>query len=56
MAARFCDRIHALKRGRVVASGTPSAILAPNTLQEIYGIDMDVISAPNLPYPLAYVC
>lgn len=56
MAARFCDRIHALKRGRVVASGTPSAILAPNTLQEIYGIDMDVIAAPNLPYPLAYVC
>ncbi|TCU22200.1 iron complex transport system ATP-binding protein [Rhizobium laguerreae] len=56
MAARFCDRIHALKCGRVVASGTPNAILAPNTLQEIYGIDMDVISAPNLPYPLAYVC
>ena len=56
MAARFCDRIHALKRGGVVASGTPSAILAPKTLQEIYGIDMDVISAPTLPYPLAYVC
>lgn len=56
MAARFCDRIHALKRGRVVASGMPSAILAPNTLHEIYGINMNVISAPNLAHPLAYVC
>ncbi|EUB99951.1 Iron-chelate-transporting ATPase [Rhizobium sp. CF080] len=56
MAARFCDRIHALKRGRVVASGTPATILAPDTLHDIYGIDMAVISTPNLAYPLAYVC
>jgi iron complex transport system ATP-binding protein len=56
MAARFCDRIHALRRGRVVASGTPGAILTPETLQRIYGIAMDVVPAPHLSYPLAYVC
>ncbi len=56
MAARFCDRIHALRRGRVVASGTPGAILTSETLQRIYGIAMDVVPAPHLPYPLAYVC
>lgn len=56
MAARFCDRIHALKQGRVVASGTPSEILAPKILHEVYGIEMDVISTPGLAYPLAYVC
>jgi iron complex transport system ATP-binding protein len=54
MAARFCDRIHALKGGRVVASGTPGEILVPKTLYAIYGIDMDVISAPTLLHPLAY--
>lgn len=56
MAARFCDRIHALKGGRVVASGTPREILLPKTLHAIYGIDMDVVSVPHLPYPLAYAC
>lgn len=54
MAARFCDRIHALKGGMVVASGTPDDILVPETLNAIYGIDMDVISVPTLSHPLAY--
>jgi ferric hydroxamate transport system ATP-binding protein len=56
MAARFCDRIHALKGGRVVASGTPEQILVPDTLRGIYGISMDVIAVPNLSHPLAYAC
>ncbi|WP_425965272.1 ABC transporter ATP-binding protein [Rhizobium nepotum] len=56
MAARFCDRIHALNRGHVVASGTPAEILVPDTLHAIYGIDMNVISAPNLDHPIAYAC
>jgi ferric hydroxamate transport system ATP-binding protein len=54
MAARFCDRIHALKGGRVVASGTPGEILEPEILRSIYGIDMDVIAASSLSHPLAY--
>lgn len=56
MAARFCDRIHALKSGRVVASGTPGEILVPATLHDIYGIDMEVITVPHLSHPLAYAC
>ncbi|KQQ77999.1 iron-hydroxamate transporter ATP-binding subunit [Rhizobium sp. Leaf321] len=56
MAARFCDRIHALKGGRLVASGTPAQILVPETLHAIYGIEMKVISAPHLSHPLAYAC
>jgi iron complex transport system ATP-binding protein len=55
MAARFCDRIHALRRGRVVASGTPGEILTPETLQRIYGIAMDIVPATSLRHPLAYV-
>lgn len=56
MAARFCDRIHALKQGRVVATGQPDAILTRDTLFGIYGIEMNVVSAPNIAFPLAYVC
>ncbi|WP_313666019.1 ATP-binding cassette domain-containing protein [Shinella sp.] len=54
MAARFCDRIHALKRGRVVATGLPQDILVPDTLHAIYGIEMNVIAASNASYPIAY--
>ncbi|MBB3454910.1 iron complex transport system ATP-binding protein [Rhizobium sp. BK313] len=56
MAARFCDRICALKGGRVVVSGRPDEILMRERLQEIYGIDMDVIAAPKTGFPLAYAC
>ena len=56
MAARFCDRIHALKGGRVVASGAPAEILNASRLHDIYGIPMNVVLAPNLAHPLAYVC
>lgn len=54
MATRFCDRIHALKNGRVVATGLPNEILAPGILRAIYGIDMAVIPAGGLSHPLAY--
>lgn len=56
MAARFCDHIHALKGGRVVASGTPAEIVRSETLRTIYGIDMDIVPHPRLDVPLAYVC
>lgn len=54
MAARFCDRIHALKSGRIVASGAPSEILVPDTLRGIYGIEMNVIVPSNTSRPIVY--
>lgn len=56
MAARFCDRIHALKAGEVVASGTPGHIVTPDMLRTIYGIDMGILRHPADNAPLAYVC
>ncbi|MGX1098352.1 ABC transporter ATP-binding protein [Amorphus sp. MBR-141] len=53
MAGRFCDRIHALKGGRLVASGTPETIMTPAQLGEIYGIEMQVMSHPTLGTPVA---
>lgn len=55
MAARFCDTIHALKGGQVVAGGAPGEILEPAMLKAIYGVEMDVVPHPGLGVPLAYV-
>jgi iron complex transport system ATP-binding protein len=43
MAARFCDRIVALKRGRVLADGSPPEIMRPDVLDELYGLPMAVL-------------
>ncbi|MFE3838519.1 ABC transporter ATP-binding protein [Pseudogemmobacter sonorensis] len=55
MAARFCDLIHALKGGEVIASGPPGEILTPGVLQRIYGVAMDVLPWPGHDLPLAAV-
>lgn len=56
MAARFCDHVHALKQGEVVASGRPASLMNGSVLRDIYGIDMDITPHPGLDIPLAYVC
>lgn len=55
MAARFCDRIHALKAGRIIASGTPGEMMTAGILKDIYGLEMNVMPHPSLGVPLAYV-
>ncbi|WP_304526161.1 ABC transporter ATP-binding protein [Halomonas sp. I5-271120] len=47
LAARYCDRLVALHAGRLLAEGTPDAIMTGDTLKAIYGIPMHVISHPS---------
>lgn len=54
MAARFCDRLYALKDGALIAQGTPEALMTTATLNDIYGIAMDVMPHPKRGTPLAY--
>lgn len=58
MAARFCDRIIALRAGRLVADATPDALLDSDRLDAIYGVPMGVAPLPGetgrFAYPLAY--
>ncbi|MBB4954747.1 iron complex transport system ATP-binding protein [Agrobacterium vitis] len=56
MASRFCDRLYALKGGQLIASGSPNDLMTRDTLNAIYGVDMDVTRHPVLEIPLAYVC
>lgn len=55
MAARFCDRILALKGGRLLIDAASETIMDRRLLAEIYGLDMGITRHPELGMPLAYV-
>lgn len=47
LAARFCDRLALLVRGRIACAGAPAAVLTPEALRAAYAIDADVWPAPD---------
>ena len=53
MAARFCDRIVALRQGEVVAEDAPAGILDAAVLKRIYGLEMGILPTAGL--PVSYV-
>ena len=42
LASRFCDRLLLLKEGRVVAEGTPAAVLTPARLADVFDVQAQV--------------
>ncbi len=55
LAARYADRIIALKQGRIVFDGTPQQLLSPTVLNELYGIDTHIVAHPTQALPLAVI-
>lgn len=51
LAALFGSRILLMKEGRAVLSGSPSEIIVPETLQEVYGCSMHVDKHPTAGTP-----
>ncbi|MGR3197449.1 MAG: ABC transporter ATP-binding protein [Paracoccus sp. (in: a-proteobacteria)] len=47
MAARFCDHVVALKAGQLVWQGGPDTLMRPDTLHDIYGLPMQVLTRPD---------
>lgn len=45
MAARFCDRLVLLDRGRLYATGVPADVLTEAALREVYGVDACISKA-----------
>ncbi len=46
LAARYCDKIALLSNGWLEAYGSPAAVLNPETIQSVYGVDVVVRKDP----------
>ncbi|MEJ8642095.1 hypothetical protein WKI68_12685 [Streptomyces sp. MS1.HAVA.3] len=42
LAARYCDRLLLMHRGRLVACGAPAAVLTPEHLAQIFEVDAEL--------------
>jgi iron complex transport system ATP-binding protein len=49
LAARFCDRLVALRDGRVAFEGAPEAVLSPEGLKAVFGLDGMLASTAHGP-------
>jgi iron-siderophore transport system ATP-binding protein len=52
LAARYADRLVAMRDGQVVASGDPAEVITEELLQEVFGLAARVISDPVAGTPL----
>jgi iron complex transport system ATP-binding protein len=52
MAARYATDLVAFKSGRIVAQGTPHAVVTPQIVREVFGLEADVIPDPQTGTPL----
>lgn len=55
LAARYCDRLVALRGGSAIACGAPQDIMTPARLHAIYGVDVSLVAHPVLGTPVALV-
>ncbi|MBN2909453.1 ABC transporter ATP-binding protein [Polycladomyces sp. WAk] len=51
-AARYAHRLIALQDGKVVAQGTPSSVITPQTIESVFGIQAKVIADPVTGHPM----
>lgn len=50
LASRFVDKLVVLKDGRIYAAGTPSELLSPDIIRDVYGVEALVMDGMNRPY------
>jgi iron complex transport system ATP-binding protein len=48
LAARFCDRLILLDRGRVAADGPPARVLTPPRVAEVFGVRVTIEPEPQV--------
>lgn len=46
MAALYCDRIYAMKDGKIVYSGTPEEVLTEERIYDVFGVKSSVVKHP----------
>jgi iron complex transport system ATP-binding protein len=54
LAALYCDTVHLLADGRLVADGPPAAVITAEAVHAVYGADVAVVAHPDTgaPQPL----
>ncbi|MFI6323854.1 ABC transporter ATP-binding protein [Nonomuraea sp. NPDC050556] len=52
LAARYTDRLVAMREGRVIAAGTPHEVLTEDLLREVFDLDAKIIADPVAGTPL----
>ncbi|WP_447644460.1 ABC transporter ATP-binding protein [Nocardioides zeae] len=52
LAARYADRLVAMKQGRVVAEGTPAEVVTEDSVRDVFGLESRVIPDPVSHTPL----
>jgi len=50
LAARYCDKIVLLKDGEVFAAGNAHAVLSPETIKTVYGVEVAINRTNNISY------
>jgi iron complex transport system ATP-binding protein len=53
LAAQYCDRITVLHAGRIRAAGTPSQVMSPELLSQVFGTRLAMTTHPVLGTPIA---
>lgn len=49
LALGFCDKVIVLDGGQLAVRGAPSEVITASLMDELYGVDADVIEHPRLP-------
>ena len=52
LAARYADRLVAMHRGRIAASGTPAEVLTEETMRAVFGLEARVLTDPVAGTPM----
>lgn len=51
-ASRFAQYMIAIKKGKIVSSGTPEAVMTKDVLKEVFGVEADILHDPRTGVPL----
>ena len=51
LAALFCDTVHLIADGRIIAGGPPESVITADSVRDAYGTDVLVISHPETGTP-----
>ncbi|MGW8958346.1 ABC transporter ATP-binding protein [Paenibacillus sp. NPDC055715] len=53
-AARYAQHMIAIKKGKAEAVGTPTEVMSPDVLREVFGIEADIVTDPRTGVPLCF--